>query len=47
MSPREVGDETGLKPATVRVMLMRMVRDGEAKKVKGKYVIPGGKAAQP
>ena len=47
MSPREVGDETGLKPATVRVTLMRMVRDGEAKKVKGKYVIPGGKDAQP
>jgi hypothetical protein len=38
MSPRDVGAETGLKASTVRMTLTRMARDGEVRKVKGKYV---------
>jgi hypothetical protein len=41
-SPQDIGAETGIKPGTVRSTLLRMVRAGEAKKVKGKYVIDGG-----
>jgi hypothetical protein len=37
MTPREIGDETGLRAATVRVTLHRMVRDGDVTKAKGKY----------
>jgi hypothetical protein len=39
MSPRDVGAETGLKASTVRMTLTRMARDGEVRKVKGKYVL--------
>src|SRR5262249_29337959 len=38
MSPQDISAETGLKAGTVRPMLRRMVRDGEVKKLKGKYV---------
>jgi hypothetical protein len=41
-SPQDIGAETGIKSSTVRSTLLRMVRNGEAKKVKGKYVIEGG-----
>jgi hypothetical protein len=41
-SPQDIGAETGIKPSTVRSTLLRMVRSGEAKKVRGKYVIEGG-----
>jgi hypothetical protein len=41
-SPQDIGAETGIKPGTVRSTLLRMVRNGEAKKVRGKYVIEGG-----
>jgi hypothetical protein len=47
MNPRDISADTGIKPGTIRMTLLRMVRDGEAKKVRGKYVIPGGKDAQP
>jgi hypothetical protein len=45
MNPAEVAAVSELKASTVRGTLARMVRDGEAKKVRGKYVIPGGKDA--
>jgi hypothetical protein len=41
-SPQDIGAETGIKSSTVRSTLLRMVRNGEARKVKGKYVIEGG-----
>jgi hypothetical protein len=41
-SPQDIGAETGIKSSTVRSTLLRMVRNGEAKRVKGKYVIEGG-----
>jgi hypothetical protein len=47
MNPRDISADTGIKPGTIRMTLLRMVRDGEAKKVKGKYVVLGGKDAQP
>jgi AAA domain len=37
MTPREIGDDTGLKAGTVRPTLLRMVRDGDIKKTGGKY----------
>ena len=39
MSPQDIGAETGIKPSTVRSALLRMVRAGEARKVKGKYLL--------
>jgi hypothetical protein len=38
MNPQDIGADTGLKPNTVRSTLLRMARDGEVKKVKGRYV---------
>jgi hypothetical protein len=37
MSPQDIIAGTGLKPNTVRVTLLRMVRDGEVTKARGKY----------
>jgi hypothetical protein len=37
MTPRELGDDTGLKAGNVRIALLRMVRDGDVKKTGGKY----------
>jgi AAA domain-containing protein/DNA primase RepB-like protein len=37
MTPRELGDDTGLKANTVRSALLRMTRDGDVKKTGGKY----------
>jgi hypothetical protein len=47
MNPRDISADTGIKPGTIRMTLLRMVRDGEAKKVKGKYVVLGGKDTRP
>jgi hypothetical protein len=41
MKPLEVADETGLKPTTVRGTLIRMARDNDVKRIKGKYTLPG------
>jgi hypothetical protein len=47
MTPQEIGAETGLKANTVRVTLLRMRRNGEVKKAKGKYTLAaGGKGKQ-
>src|SRR5262245_21207567 len=37
MNPRDIGAETGIKASTVRMTLLCMMRDGEVKKVRGKY----------
>jgi hypothetical protein len=37
MTPREIGDDTGLKAGNVRVTLLRMARDGDVTKTGGKY----------
>jgi hypothetical protein len=37
MNPQDISAETGIKPGTVRGTLLRMVRDGEVTKLKGKY----------
>jgi hypothetical protein len=37
MTPRELGDDTGLKAGTVRPALMRMLRDGDVTKTGSKY----------
>jgi RecA-family ATPase len=47
MKPGDITAETGLKASTVRATLLRMVRSGEAKKVKGLYVLPGKGDGQP
>jgi hypothetical protein len=39
LSPGEIADETGLKASTARVALLRMRRDGEVRKIKGKYAL--------
>jgi len=37
LSPAEIGADTGLKANTVRVTLLRMLREGEVRKSGGKY----------
>jgi hypothetical protein len=37
MSPQDISADTGIKPSTVRPTLLRMVRDGEIKRARGKY----------
>jgi RecA-family ATPase len=39
MTPQEISADTGIKSGTVRSALLRMARDGEITKVKGKYVL--------
>jgi hypothetical protein len=41
MNPRDISADTGIRPGTIRMTLLRMVRDGEAKKKKGKYTAVG------
>jgi hypothetical protein len=38
MSPADVSAEIGIKASTTRSTLLRMMRDGEVRKVRGKYV---------
>lgn len=40
MSPQEIAADTGLKAGNVRITLLRMARDGEIKRVGGKYCLP-------
>jgi len=37
MNPQDISADTGIKPGTIRTTLLRMVRDGEVKKARGKY----------
>jgi hypothetical protein len=41
MNPQDISADTGIKPGTVRTTLLRMVRDGDVRKLGGKYTATG------